>query len=267
MGDVTRRDVNLLLDEVVDGGAPVVANRLLAAVRKMFNWAASKDYVAANPCAGIMPPSAEDSRDRVLGDDELRRVWEAASALGELFGPLVRLLILTGQRRDEVAGMRWSELDLDAGLWTIPKERAKNGKAHAVPLSVAAVAVLAVLPRLEMDDGTPSDFVFTTTGTTPVSGFSKAKERLDLLAGVEGWRFHDIRRTVTTGLARMGIAPQVADRILNHVQGTIRGVAAVYNRHDYLDESRAALDAWAQRLDRIVNGTPANVVDLRHAVA
>ncbi|TWA59260.1 site-specific recombinase XerD [Azospirillum brasilense] len=282
VASITRRDVNKRLDEIVDSGTAVTANRVLAVVRKLFNWAASKDYVQATPCVGVQPPAEEESRDRVLTDDELREVWLAAGGLGDPFGPFVRLLILTAQRRDEVAGMRWSEVDLPGKTWIIPKERAKNGKAHVVPLSESAAEILKAVPRITLEDGKPCDFVFSTTGLAPVSGFSRAKANLDRLvlkarqkavgegeeaAPMPGWWFHDLRRTTTTGLARMGIPPQIADRILNHTQGTIKGVAAVYNRHEYLDERRAALDAWARRVDQLVTGKPDNVVELRPAVA
>jgi len=128
--EITRRDVLDILDRVVDGGAPIAANRVFAAVRKFFNWCVARDILAASPCAGVKPPSAERARDRVLSDDELRFVWAAAEKLGGTFGPLVKLLALTGQRRDEVARMQWDELDLDARLWTLPAERTKNNQPH-----------------------------------------------------------------------------------------------------------------------------------------
>ena len=135
--EITRRDVLDVLDRVVDGGAPIAANRALAAVRKLFNWCVARDIIAASPCAGVKPPTAERSRDRVLSDDELRLVWRAADKIAWPFGLLVKLLALTGQRRDEVAKMRWDELDLEAGLWTLPRERVKTDQPHEVPLSAA----------------------------------------------------------------------------------------------------------------------------------
>ncbi len=285
---ITRKDVNKLVDDLVDAGTPVLANRALAVTRKLFNWAASKDFVQANPCAGVQLPTAEEGRDRVLTDAELREIWAAAAALKVPSRAFVKLLVLTAQRRTEVAGMRWDELDIAGKVWVIPKERAKNGKAHVVPLPDSAVAILESMPRITLDDGKLSDFVLTSNGTTPMSDYSGIKNKLDRqmlearrkaaqergdaperVQAPENWRFHDIRRTVTTGLAAMGIAPQVADRILNHTQGTIKGVAAVYNRHQYLDERRAALDAWARRVEQIVIGTPADgkVVQLRPAAA
>lgn len=267
---VTKRDVIRMLDRIVDRGASIRANRVFAYVRKFFNWCVERDLIASSPCNGVRSPSEERQRDRVLSDQELRLLWLAADRIGWPFGPLVHLLVLTAQRLNEVAGMRWSELDLDQAMWTIPATRAKNGSVHHVPLSPAAIRVIRTLPRLDR-----SDLVFTTTGRTAVSGWTRAKMRIDTAmrtimideAGTEGrsasaieppcdWRFHDIRRSVTTGLAAMGVAPHVADRILNHVQGTIRGVAAVYNRHAYLEERRHALEVWAARLDMIVPPSP-----------
>jgi len=250
--EITRPDVIELIDRVADRGARIHANRVLAAVRVLFNWALSRGVIEASPAAGVKAPGAEAVRERVLSEDELRQVWRAAEVTPYPFGPFFKLLIVTAQRRDEVAGMRWSEIDEARALWTIPGDRAKNGRAHEVPLSAPALDVLRSLPRL---DG--SDLVFTTNGQASISGFSKAKARLDRASGVglterDEWRVHDLRRTVTTFMAGMEIAPHVVDKLLNHVSGTIRGVAAVYNRHSYTDERRRALDAWARRLAAIV---------------
>src|SRR5262249_37588423 len=159
--DINRRDLLDLLDRVVDTGAPVVANRVFSVVRKLCNWALERDIIDASPCAGVKPPSAEQSRDRVLTDEELARVWSAADRLSYPFSALIKLLILTGQRRGEVAGMCWSELDRDAGLWTLPAGRVKNARGHVVPLSKAATDVLKDLPRIS------ADFVLTVAGTGP----------------------------------------------------------------------------------------------------
>ncbi len=252
--EITRQDVIELIDRVADRGARIHANRVLAAVRVLFNWALSRGVIEASPIAGVKAPSAEMVRERVLSEDELREVWCAADATPYPFGPFFKLLILTAQRRDEVAGMRWSEIDETRALWTIPGERAKNGRAHEVPLSSPALDTLRSVRRVE-----DIDLVFTTNGQTPISGFSKAKLRLDRDSGVglterDDWRVHDIRRSVTTFLAEMGIAPHVVDKLLNHVSGSIRGVAAVYNRHGYTEERRRALDAWANRLAAIIDG-------------
>jgi integrase len=253
VGDIARRDVLDVLDRVVEAGAPIAANRTLAAVRKLFSWCIARDIVAASPCAGVKPPTPERSRDRVLSHDELRVVWQAAGKIGWPFGPLVKLLMLTGQRRDEVAGMRWPELDLTARLWTLPRERVKNNRPHQVPLSELAVAVLAPLPRFKN-----SPFVFTTTGTTPSTGYSKGKRRLDALLppDMPDWRLHDLRRTFATGLQNLGVPLEVTEKILNHTSGSFAGIVRVYQTHAYATEKRSALDAWGRFVADLV-GAPA----------
>ena len=172
--EITRRDVLDLLDRVVDAGKPIAANRTFSAVRKLFNWALARDIIAASPCAGVKPPTAERSRDRVLADHEVRDVWRAADSIGYPYGTLVQLLTLTGQRRDECAGMRWSELDLKSRTWTLPPGRTKTNRPHDVPLSAAAIALLQRVPRID------GDFVMTTTGKSPSNGYSQGKRRLDM---------------------------------------------------------------------------------------
>jgi integrase len=282
LGDVKRADIHDLLDGIVDRGSPFTANRTLAVLRRMCNWAIERGIIAASPVDKIKPPAVEDARDRVLSDDEIRLAEGAFGRIGWPFGPIARLLLLTGARRDEIAEGRWSEIDLAAKTWTVVKERSKNGVAHEIPLSDAAVLILQGLPRIgDKKDG----FVFTTTGRSPVSGFSRAKaaidkaivealkeqaaERGDDPAEVKapaGWVLHDMRRTAASGMAGLGIAPHVVEAVLNHRSGTIKGVAAVYNRYSYAPEKRAALEAWARRLETIVTGGAAsNVVELSAA--
>jgi integrase len=258
--EVTRRDVLDVLDRVVDGGAPIAANRTFAAVRKLFNWCVARDIIAASPCAGVKPPTAERSRDRVLSDHELRLVWQAAEKIGWPFGPLVKLLALTGQRRDEVAQMRWDELDLEAALWTLPRERVKTDQPHEVPLSPAAVKVLKPVPRIA---GSP--FVFTTNGKAPSSGYSKGKRRLDALLPREmpDWRLHDLRRTAASGMARLGIDLPVIEKVLNHASGSFAGIVGVYQRHSFAEEKCAALDAWGHHVEQLVDGKSAKVLPMR----
>ena len=246
---ITRADIHALLDEIVDRGSPVAANRSLGAIRPLFRWAVERDIIKTSPCEGVRPPAPPKERDRFLSDQELRTVWRAAGKLGYPFGPVVQLLVLLGQRRDEVAGMTWAELDLEAGLWTLPPDRVKNAKGHVVPLLGMAREILASLPRIASEAG----FVFTRTGKTHVVGFGKAKERLDSLITEAGgsllpWVLHDLRRTMATGCAGLGVAPQVVEAILNHRSGTIRGVAAVYNRYDHAAEKRAALEHWGRHV-------------------
>jgi integrase len=261
VSEVSRRDVLDLLDRVVDGGAPIVANRVLAVVRKLFNWCVARDIIAASPCAGVKAPTAERTRDRVLSDDELRLVLQAANKIDYPFGALVKLLALTGQRRDEVARMRRTEVDLDKRLWTLPRERTKADRPHEVPLSNGALDILKAVPRV-----TGSPFVLTTNnGASPVSGFSKAKRRLDALlpADMPPWRLHDLRRSCASGLARLGVAVHITEAVLNHRSGAISGVAAVYNRYDYRVEKTEALQTWGRHIEALVSGKPAKVAHLR----
>lgn len=237
---ITRQDVDALLQSVASR-APISANRLGAALRKLFKWAVGNGRLEASPMAGMSLPSPERSRDRVLSDDELARLISAAESLGYPFGPFFMLLLLTAQRRDEVAGMRWSEIE--ENQWIIPAARSKNGRAHIVHLNEPALDILTRIPRQG-----DSNLIFTTTGTTPISGLSKAKDRLDELSAVRGWRFHDVRRTVTTGLANLGHPPHVCDKILNHTTGAISGVAAVYQKAEFLSERQTALDDWGRRI-------------------
>jgi integrase len=260
---ITRTEVIELLDEIVDR-APIMANRLLAALRRMCSWAVERDIIKVSPCEKIKAPAPEKSRDRVLEDDELASVWRAADDLGWPFGPIVQMLILTGQRREEVAAMTWAELDLPGKLWTLPRGRVKNDKGHLVPLSPQAIEILETLPHVAGKE----NFVFSTTGETSVSGFARAKSRLDKLLDPDmpGFTLHDLRRTAASGMARLGFAPQVVEAVLNHKTGTIRGVAAVYNRYDHAAEKRAALEAWGRHVEGLINGkTSANVIPLREA--
>lgn len=283
--EITRRDVLELLDGIVDRGASIGANRTLAAVRRLFNWCVERDILGEAPTDKVKAPTAERSRDRVLSDDELRIVWRAAGDLGLPFGPMLRLLVLTGARRDEVADARWSEIDLAKRLWTLPAARSKNGQAHEIPLSDASIAVLDGIPRVRgrSEKGrVPPDFVLTTTGETPASGFSRAKTRLDTLvlaamrreaeeAGrdpseVEApprWTFHDLRRTAASGMARLGINLPVIEKVLNHTSGSFAGVVGVYQRHSFAEEKRAALDVWSRFVLGLDRAQPMNVVPIR----
>ncbi|AWI58993.1 tyrosine-type recombinase/integrase [Sinorhizobium fredii] len=276
---ITRREIINLLDEIVDRGAATTANRVHALVRKFFNWAIERDIISASPVANVKAPSPEISRDRVLSHDEIRLVWKASEKIGWPFGPMLKLLLLTGQRRDEVAAAARPEFDLsEKALWTIPKERAKNGVAHAVPLAPAALDLIKALPVV---DG-KAKLLLSTTGETPISGFSRAKESLDAAmleiareeasergddledVTVSPWRLHDLRRTCASGMASLGQPVHVVEAVLNHKSGTIKGVAAVYNRYDYADEKRRALCAWASLVESITReGQPGNVVSIK----
>ncbi len=235
-----RADVLTVLDGMIARGVIVHAKNTLAYGRNCFGWAQRRGMVADNPFLGLPIRTTTVSRDRVLTMDEVMAIWDATGRIGWPFGPLLRVLLLTAQRRNEVAEMRWSELSADRSTWTIPKERSKNGRAHIVHLTQPVRDILASAPRIN-----DSPLVFTTTGKTPVSGFSRAKRDLDAMLKIEPWRLHDFRRTAVTWMAENGVPPHVADRILNHVQGTISGVAAVYQRGEFLAERRTALESWA----------------------
>jgi integrase len=286
---IAKRDVEALLDTIADRGAEVQANRTLARLRTLFNWAVEKDHLTASPVVRMKPRVKEHPRDRALSDDEIRWFWQACEEIGQPFGPLFQLLLLTAQRRDEVGTLEWPEIDLEKRLWSIGRHKAKNDRAHDVHLSELAVEIISALPKKAH-----VSLVFTTTDTTPVSGFSRAKENLDAamrrarrrslglpendeaylkaLALPRGkkppeevaeWILHDLRRTAATGMARLNIPPHVVDKVLNHVSGTIRGVAAVYNRFGYVEERKAALEAWGRYVAGLVRPAANNVVEMR----
>ncbi|MFT6659563.1 tyrosine-type recombinase/integrase [Maritalea sp.] len=247
---IHRRDVHEVLDRIVANGTATRANRALAAIKKLMNWAIDRGYIDVSPIASMKPPTKEVPRERVLAHEEICACWHGAIKEGYPFTQFTQLLILLGQRRGEVAGMRWSELDLEKGLWTLPSSRAKNGTAHFVPLPKLALDILNSIPRF-----LTSDYVFTTTGTSPISGFGRLKRRLDVHVGLDApdWRFHDLRRTMATGMAELRVQPHIIEAILNHKSGIVSGVAAVYNRHLYLDEKLEALELWASKIETVTN--------------
>ncbi|SUS05179.1 conserved hypothetical protein [uncultured Defluviicoccus sp.] len=245
---VRRRDVARMVDEF--GDRPQAARVVLAVLRKMFNWAIERGRVEVNPCTVIKGPRIQ-RRDRVLSDDELRRVWQAAEQAGYPFGPFVQVLLLTGCRRGEIADLRWEEIQAD--VITIPAVRYKTGRPHVVPLSRLAFAVLKPVPRLKGEER-----VFPGRGGVPLSGFSKRLKALTAAAEVP-FALHDLRRTVRTGLSRLRVPFEVAERVLGHVQS---GVSAHYDHYAYLSEKREALEAWARHVESLIRPAPANVVKI-----
>jgi len=249
--NIRRSDLNAVFDRVSD--RPAVARLLHATLRKLFRWAVGRGDIDRSPLEGAEAPPAVASRDRVLSDAELTLLWRTTDTFNPLFRGVYRLLIITGQRRDEVAGLDWREMDRSAALWTLAASRAKNGETHLVPLSPLAVSVLDELAG--GDEWPMKGLVFSTTGKTAVSGFSKVKAAADAtmseLAGGEAmdpWRLHDLRRTLATGLQRLGVRFEVTEAVLNHRSGSKAGIAGVYQRHDWKAEKRAALNAWAWHL-------------------
>jgi integrase len=244
VAEVRKRDVIALLDRVRERGSLIMANRVLAAVRKFFNWCIGRGILDVSPCAGVAAPAREQARHRTLTDDELSEVLRAAREIGFPFGSIVEMLALTGQRRDEVGRMAWADLDLGKGLWVVPGEHAKNGKPHTVHLSHQALELLSQTPQT-------GDLVLSGNARTLFQGYSKAKARLDRISGVSGWTLHDLRRPVVSGMARLGVAPHVTDKILNHQSGTISGAAAVYQRHEFMPERKDALQRWGSHINSI----------------
>jgi integrase len=265
---ITRHDILNILDTAIAREAPILANRTLAAARKMFNWAVERGILEASPISGLPSQSVEVSRRRVLSDAELKTLWAAWSKLGWPWAQYFQVLLLTGQRRSEVASMRWSQLTLGGKepIWKLPEEIVKNKQPHDVPLSRQVLDILENAPRFS------GEFVFSTTGgTRPISGFSKAKRESDEAlakltknSGVtfEPWRVHDLRRTAASGMAQAGVLPHVVSAVLNHSPSRIMGITAVYVRHRYDHERRKALNAWGLHVHRLASGQQDNVVAL-----
>jgi integrase len=243
--EITKRDVVEVVSAIEQRGAPGTANKTLKSIKTFLRWCVGRAVLDRSPAEGVPLPAKEVARDRVLDDMELAQVILAARKIGGPYGCIVELLALTGQRRQEVAGLRREELDLAQRIWTIPKARTKNTKAHIVHLSKQALAVLKRADQRE-------PLVLSPLGTKTFQNFTHAKRLLDHLSGVTGWRLHDLRRTGVSGMARLGVAPHVADKILNHQTGTISGVAAVYQRHEFLSERRAALDLWGAHVAELI---------------
>ena len=245
---IRKHDVLAVIDGILDEGKPSAANHAFAAIRKLFSWSVTRGIVEVNPCTGIGMPAAAVERERVLSNDELVAVWRAASTTGYPYGTIVKLLILTAQRRNEVTGMRWSEIDREAATWSMPAERVKNGRFHQIPLPPTACALIDAVPRAN------EAFVFPARGNgdRSFSGFSKLKARLDEVSGVSDWTLHDLRRTAATGLAGLGVSPHVVEKLLNHTTGALGGVAGIYNRFQYMPEMRAALLKWERHIEALV---------------
>lgn len=251
---ITRADVTRLIDEIAET-APVMARNVHAQLSAFYSWAMPRlERLPSNPCRDAGRPSAPKARKRVLSDLELATLWKTLRSESLPWRPALQLLILTGQRREEVFNADRREFDLGARLWTIPAERAKNGVEHRVPLSEPAVSLLQNIDEVE---GSLKLFPARGRLERGPSGFSKVQARLrdaleSELGAVPHWQLHDLRRTVATGMQRLAIRLEVTEAVLNHISGSRAGIAGVYQRHHFLDEKRVALDAWAAELNRIV---------------
>jgi integrase len=243
--EISKRDVVEVIETIVQRGAPIAANETLKCIKTFMRWCVGRAVLDQSPAEGVPMPAKEVARDRILADEELARVILAAREIGGPYGGIVELLALTGQRREEVGQLSHQEVDFVRRVWTIPKSRTKNSKAHIVHLSAQSMAIL------DRAAG-PGPLMFSLLGTKPFQEFSRAKRLLDQLSSVSAWRLHDLRRTCISGMAGLGVAPHVADKILNHQSGTISGVAAVYQRHEFLAERRAALDLWGAHVAKLI---------------
>ncbi len=248
LGLVTKRDVNNLIDKIIQDGSPVAANRVLAFIKRFFSWCRERDILEQSPAETIGPPSREKIRDRVLTLDEIKSIWIACDQIGYPWGPIFQLLLLTGARLREVSQASWDEVSIADATLDLPANRTKNKRPHQIHLADQALKIFQTLPRT---DG--QNLLFTTNGQTPVSGFSKVKKRLDGISGVTNWRFHDLRRSYAThSTEKLSISPVITDKILNHVTGQVRGVAATYQRGEYLQERRNALQKWADFVENVI---------------
>jgi integrase len=257
------------LERRADGPTEARARAMFATLSKLFGWLIAKRRLSQNPCTGVARPDTPQARGRVLInvnviDDEAAKYaeiitfWRATDAERTEFSALLKLLLLTGCRLNEVAQMRRSELSEDGAVWTIPARRTKNGREHVVFLPAPAREILASVP-------TAGDLIFTTDGAHPVWIGSKIKRRLDVAMKIPPWRIHDLRRTAATGMAEIGIAPHIVEACLNHVSGAKAGVAGIYNRATYPAEKKAALARWAAHVEGLISGRPANIVPMHRA--
>ncbi|MFC3784220.1 integrase [Sphingopyxis italica] len=253
--NLTRIDIVAVFDRMPRAQIANIRN-VFAVLRRLLRWAVSRGDIDRSPMEGMETPPPVKPRDRWLSDEELGRIWMAAPNTHSCFGPIIRLLIVTGQRREEVSSLRWEELNRKDLLWTLPGERAKNGEPNRIPLNELAVAILdevagsAIWPR--------SGRMFTTSRGGRFTGYSKGKIKLDLLMSQDGreplpdWRLHDLRRTLATGFQRLGVRFEVTEAVLNHVGGSRAGVAGIYQRHDWKDEKREAMKSWNDHLATII---------------
>lgn len=260
---VRKRDILDIVDAKADAGKVAQARLTLACVRKMLNWAVDNDYLATSPATGVKARGKPVRRDRVLSGPEVRSLWQSlpAANLSAVTKDVLRLLLLTGQRSGEVCGMTTGEIDLDRALWTLPAARTKNGLAHTVPLSDAAIEIIK--GRVPADAFAVDVPVFAVVGSPIEPNAIAQAVRLKLQIFAVRWTPHDLRRTVATGMAEIGILPHVIEATLNHISGFRSGVAGIYNRNTYDREKRQALERWAAHVDALTSDRSATVIPLK----
>jgi integrase len=258
---IDRRSIAVLLGEIADANGPVEANRTRASLSALYTWAMKEGFGENNPILNTNR-QVEQSRDRVLTDAELSVIWNVLD--GNQYGDILKLLMFTGQRREEIAGLRWSEINFDKGILELPSSRTKNRRPHQIPMSGAVTAILQAQTKIEN-----RDLVFGYANG-PFQGWGEAKEKLDArIAATAGkplahWVLHDLRRTCATRMADLGVQPHIIEATLNHVSGHKGGIAGVYNRAVYSAEKAQALQLWATHIAAIVEGKGAsNITALR----
>jgi integrase len=246
ISEITRADVASRLGAITRNSGTVTGSRARSALNTMFAWAMGEGLCENNPVIGTNKPADSTPRDRVLDDSELAAIWAASG--DDEYGKVLKLLMLTAARRSEIAGMRWSEIDLDKALWTLPKERSKNHRALVLPLSQMALEIIASVP-----ERVSRDQLFGERGVNGFTGWTLPRYALEKrLAGKAGvWRPHDLRRTAATRMADLGVQPHVIESILNHYSGFRSGVGGTYNRSPYEKEMRVALTLWADHIAMI----------------
>lgn len=257
--ELRRSDLNEVVNAIADDGHRAAAHKVREVGKRIASWADNEELIDRNPFLGGSNPIRREERSRALSAAEIAALWTTWRAMGAPMGGFMMLSLVTGQRRGEIATMERSELDLVERLWTIPAAKAKNRRAHLVPLSRLAIEILATVPVID------DRYVFSTRAGTHISGFSKAKARADRVSGIADWTLHDLRRTAATRMAELGTPHAVVSKLLNHSPRGVMGVTAIYNRHEYLEERRTAMERWAQRIGDIVTPPPANVVTLKTA--
>jgi len=251
---ITRKDVAARLTKITLENGSITASRARIALSGFYAWAMGQGLAEANPVIGTTRPQEAKPRERVLDDDELVQVWKACG--DGAFGKVIRLLILTGGRRAEVGGMRWSELDLERGTWVIPAERVKNGRQHTLPLTPLAISIIESVPRR-----VGRDHLFGTRSDGGLSHWH-AKAKLDQRLAIKPWRVHDLRRTLATRLCDLGVAPHVVEQILNHQSGHRAGIVGVYNKSVYANEVRTALALWGDHVRNLVGGRGRKILSM-----
>jgi len=262
--DIQRRDIRELLADIAED-RPIMANRTHGVLSKFFGWLCEQDVLATSPFIGVKRPAEENVGERVFDDDEIIKLWAACEKIGGREGACIELLLLSGQRRTEISHLKWREVGHD--VLELPAPRMKGKRGHVVPLSTQAAAIIAAMPKLvPVEPGhmpKPDDYVW---GDSPIGHFHRIKDRLDEHMGdVPHWTFRDIRRSVATGMARIGVALPVIEKILAHRKGTFAGIVGVYQKYSFAPEMAVALQRWADHVERLTTGKAAKVVALpRH---